>query len=87
MRFKIRILAQGKDIMKLGIDFNTFTNKQLRNIFINLGYKKIYDHIDLKDVTSLQTSIKKRLFNYAKENDNIKKYMRVFISSEFVCVK
>lgn len=87
MRYKIRILIQGEDIMKLGIDFNTFTNKQLRNIFINLGYKKIYDHIDLKDVTPIKKSIVRRVFNYASKNDDIKKYIRPFISSQFVCVK
>jgi 2-polyprenyl-3-methyl-5-hydroxy-6-metoxy-1,4-benzoquinol methylase len=46
-RYYLRIAAQGKDIMKLGIDFNQFTYPQLGRFFKNLGFSTVLDMVEV----------------------------------------
>jgi 2-polyprenyl-3-methyl-5-hydroxy-6-metoxy-1,4-benzoquinol methylase len=43
LRYFLRTLLQGNDIMKLGIDFNQFTYFGLKRFFAQLGFKHIDD--------------------------------------------
>jgi 2-polyprenyl-3-methyl-5-hydroxy-6-metoxy-1,4-benzoquinol methylase len=49
-RFRLRIARQGPDIMKLGIDFNQFTHGQLRRFLRRVGFSRVLDRFDAKNV-------------------------------------
>ena len=88
VRYNIRILAQGKDIMQLGIDFNTFTNQKLRRIFKKLNYSIIADKIDLREASELNNPIKVKFLNLAKKSSSFKKIIETFVpGTYFICVK
>lgn len=46
-RYRFRMARQGKDIMKLGIDFHQFTHPRLRRFFHRLGYARVLDVFDI----------------------------------------
>jgi 2-polyprenyl-3-methyl-5-hydroxy-6-metoxy-1,4-benzoquinol methylase len=48
-RYRLRIIRQGEDIMKLGIDFNQFNHFQLNRFFRELGFSKIFDQFEVID--------------------------------------
>ena len=52
-RYRIRVARSGKEIMKLGIDFNQFNNFQLKRFFSRLGYEKVIDQFEIVDPGSL----------------------------------
>lgn len=52
-RYRIRTFRQGKDIMKLGIDFNQFNYFQLKRFFRKLGFSNIYDQFEIIDSDNL----------------------------------
>ena len=88
VRYRIRIRAQGEDIMKHGIDFNTFTYPQLRKLFREIGFSKIYDKIDLREPSELGSPIKRRILLLAKSNPTLKRFIEPFVpGTRFVCIK
>jgi len=52
-RYRLRISRQGKDIMKLGIDFHQFTHLQLRRFFKRIGFSELFDQFDVIDPDNL----------------------------------
>jgi 2-polyprenyl-3-methyl-5-hydroxy-6-metoxy-1,4-benzoquinol methylase len=53
LRFRMRTIFQGDDIMKLGIDFNQFTYPQLSNAFKTAGFSAVIDRLELADVLQM----------------------------------
>jgi SAM-dependent methyltransferase len=45
-RYRLRVRAQGPDIMKFGIDFHQFTYPHLRREFRRIGFRLIHDRVD-----------------------------------------
>lgn len=52
-RYRIRISHKGKDIMKLGIDFNQFNYFQLKDFFQEVGFSHIFDQFEVLDSDTL----------------------------------
>jgi len=52
MRYALRRAVQGPDIMKLGIDYNQFQYPELRSAFKKVGFKEIYDLVDVAEPSS-----------------------------------
>lgn len=52
-RYRIRIACSGEEIMKLGIDFNQFTNFQLKRFFAELGFERVLDQFDIIEPSDL----------------------------------
>lgn len=52
-RYRLRRAVHGEDVMKLGIDFNQFRYSLLRRTFRELGFRQIFDMVDLVDLDRL----------------------------------
>jgi SAM-dependent methyltransferase len=46
-RYRIRVARSGKEIMKLGIDFNQFNHFRLKRFFSGLGFKEVIDRFSI----------------------------------------
>jgi hypothetical protein len=78
-------MVQGKDIMKLGIDFHQFTYFQLRRAFREIGFKRILDHVDLANPES---GIKKAVVSCSRKVGLVRHTVLLFFeSTSFVCGK
>jgi 2-polyprenyl-3-methyl-5-hydroxy-6-metoxy-1,4-benzoquinol methylase len=87
LRYKLRIMVQGPDVMKLGIDFNQFTYFGLRRAFRQIGFKTIYDRVDIADVDRM-AGWKRRIMLAARGNRLLRTVMLFFMeATTFVCVK
>lgn len=86
MRYDLRIARQGPDIMKLGIDFNQFRYPQLRRVFRETGFTRLYDRIDVSHVEG--DGLKPRLVRLARANPVMREIILTFCDATvFVCVK
>lgn len=52
-RYRLRVMRQGDDIMKHGIDFNQFTYYGLRRFFTETGFSRVLDVYDVFDPDDL----------------------------------
>jgi SAM-dependent methyltransferase len=87
-RFGLRKVVHGPDIMKLGIDFNEFTYRELRREFRRLGFTRICDRIDLAESPHISSGFRKKLVSTARGSRAIKHVVLTFAdSTRFVCVK
>jgi SAM-dependent methyltransferase len=89
-RYHIRISRTGKDIMKLGIDFNQFNYFQLRRFFRAVGFSLIFDQFEIIDQDSLinSTIFKKTLLRLIKRFESIKSLALTFLPGTlFICIK
>lgn len=87
LRYRLRILAQGPDIMKLGIDFNQFTYPGLRRAFRAAGFRTIYDRVDLAEVDRM-AGWKRTLMSLARHNRLARALLLCFVdATTFICVK
>jgi SAM-dependent methyltransferase len=87
LRYRFRVLVQGPDIMKLGIDFNQFTYPGLRRVFGKLGFRTIYDRVDLAQPDRM-SAWKRTLMALAKRNALARALLLSFVeATTFVCVK
>ncbi len=90
MRYRFRIMRQGPDIMKLGIDFNQFTSAMLRREFKKIGFKQIHDRLDILSPDKLRKPSKfKRIYLRISKRSKIFKYIALLFvnTTNFVCVK
>jgi SAM-dependent methyltransferase len=86
-RYRLRRIVHGPDIMQWGIDFHQFTQGGLRKAFREVGFSRIYDRVDLADL-SVNTGIKHRLLASAKKSILIRRLLLTFVDiSLFVCEK
>ncbi len=89
-RYRLRVSRQGEDIMKLGIDFNQFTFRQLKRAFTKLGYTTIYDRLDLFCLGSsgASKSAKGRILRVVNHIPPLKHLALLFApGTQFVCIK
>ena len=87
LRYRLRIAAQGPDIMHLGIDFNQFRYRQLRRFFRKLGFRRIADRVEVADLSS-KTGWKRSLLEAGQKSAVLKTLMLTFMQvTTFVCVK
>jgi SAM-dependent methyltransferase len=90
LRYKIRIVLQGPEIMEQGIDFNQFTYYWLREYFRKQNYTKVLDLIDFIDTNNLKNPsfLKIYLIKFAKKIKLLKNLILLFAPvTEFICIK
>jgi SAM-dependent methyltransferase len=88
LRYRLRKVVHGPDIMHLGIDFNEFTYPQLRREFERLGFTTICDRIELAESSHISTGFRRKLVANARRNRAIRSLALTFAdSTRFVCVK
>jgi len=87
-RYRLRVRAQGPDIMKFGIDFHQFTYPQLRREFRRIGFRRILDRVDFARPEEIASPFKRRLASLAKRSSLVKAVVLTFGgASMFLCVK
>jgi 2-polyprenyl-3-methyl-5-hydroxy-6-metoxy-1,4-benzoquinol methylase len=90
LRFGLRKWRHGKDIMKLGIDFNQFTYPQLRRAFTRAGFSNVKDFIEFKDPSRIRSSagMKRVVLAVVRKSKLLKSALLTFSPATiFVCVK
>ena len=88
LRYSLRKARQGQDIMKLGIDFHQFTYPQLRRFFHRVGFSRVLDLIDFKDLSRVQNPRKRMVFSSMKKSKALKHVALNFLPATiFICVK
>jgi 2-polyprenyl-3-methyl-5-hydroxy-6-metoxy-1,4-benzoquinol methylase len=89
-RHYIRTFRRGKDIMKLGIDFNQFTYFRLREFFVDLGFSNVLDQFEIIDPCDLiRRSFWKRIsLRMIKKFKLLKLFGLIFSPGTlFICIK
>jgi SAM-dependent methyltransferase len=87
-RYRLRVGAQGPDIMKLGIDFNQFTNGELRKEFAKIGFREILDRMDLADENYVSAWWKRPLVRWSHYLPPLRFAMLTFSDvTRYLCVK
>ena len=89
-RFRLRRARQGEDIMKLGIDFHQFTYPQLRRYFRQVGFAKVHDLVDFKDINKIRSAKpwKKVVLSSVKKAKPLKHVILTFAPATiFICQK
>jgi SAM-dependent methyltransferase len=88
LRYKLRVAAEGPDIMKLGIDFNQFTYGRLRYEFQNIGFSQVVDRLDLADDRFVSSNLKKNLVRLGRQAPWMRRVILTFAdATRFICVK
>ena len=87
LRYRFRIMTQGPEIMKLGIDFHQFRYPQLRRALREIGFRTILDAVDLSDLGQLR-GLKRALMTAAKRNALARSILLTFMdATTLVCTK
>ena len=87
-RYRFRMAIHGADIMKNGIDFHQFTYPGMRRHFKTLGFRQIYDRVDLMKPENVANPTKRRVLELCRSNALIKHTVLTFFEvTTFVCVK
>jgi ubiquinone/menaquinone biosynthesis C-methylase UbiE len=87
-RYRLRMATHGKDIMKLGIDFNQFRHSLLRREFKKLGFRKVLDVVDLVDADRL-SPLKRSVTLASRTLPPVRSLLLTFVmpATTFVCQK
>jgi SAM-dependent methyltransferase len=87
-RYALRKSRQGADIMKLGIDFHQFTYPQLRRFFRQVGFSRVLDVFDFKDLSRIKNHQKRMVFSSMKRSRPLKHVALTFLPATiFTCIK
>lgn len=89
-RYRIRLLGQGEEIMKLGIDFNQFTYFQLRGFFEKLGFSIVLDRVEILDPENLNNpKFWKKILLKTLKRVKALKHIALFFqrNTMFICIK
>lgn len=87
LRYRIRVAAQGPEIMRLGIDFNQFRYPQLRKAFREIGFRTVLDAVDLAELDRLR-GYRRTLVSAAKRCAPIRFALLTFMdATTLVCTK
>jgi SAM-dependent methyltransferase len=88
LRYAVRIVGQGRDIMKLGIDFHQFTHGMLRREFERIGFTKVLDRIDMAQDEWISSEFRKRVVRVARKSRLAKALALTFAdATRFLCFK
>ena len=87
LRYRLRIMVQGPEIMKLGIDFHQFRYGLLRRTFREVGFSRYLDSVDLSDLGRLH-GLKRAMMSAAKRNAWARALLLTFVdATTLVCTK
>jgi SAM-dependent methyltransferase len=87
LRYRFRIMVQGPEIMKLGIDFNQFRYPQLRRVLREIGFKTILDPVDLLEPEGM-TGLKRSILVAARRSPAVRHLVLTFMeATTLVCTK
>jgi ubiquinone/menaquinone biosynthesis C-methylase UbiE len=88
MRYRFRMMVQGPDIMKLGIDFHQFTYGRLRRAFRRAGFRQLLDRVDLANEAESAGS-RAKVLRLCRQNRLIRKLVLTFgfDVTNYLCVK
>lgn len=89
-RYRMRIARQGEEIMKLGIDFNQFTHAAVRRVSRSIGFREVYDRIDIymRFRASQKHGVKYRMIGAVAGVRFLKELALLFSSGTlFICIK
>ncbi|MFB3778604.1 MAG: class I SAM-dependent methyltransferase [Bryobacteraceae bacterium] len=88
VRYRLRKLAHGPDIMKLGIDFHQFTYPLLRRAFRQAGFSRILDRVELSDPDLVASPVKRLTLKVCRSFPPARHLVLTFFeATTFVCVK
>ena len=88
VRYKMRIVFDDPDIMKLGIDFNQFRHSQLRREFERIGFSKIFDRIEMSHEDRVSTGFRRGVVHISKRIPLLKAAALTFCdATRFLCIK
>jgi SAM-dependent methyltransferase len=88
MRYRLRMSAQGADIMKLGIDFHQFRHSVLRREFERNGFSKILDRVEIADESTVSTGFRKAAVRWSRRVPPVKALALTFSdATRFICLK
>ena len=86
-RYWFRRAVQGPDIMKLGIDFNQFTYRQLRREFRKAGFSRVLDRLQLVEPERF-SGLKRTVLSASRTNPLLRVPILLFCdATTFVCIK
>jgi SAM-dependent methyltransferase len=87
-RYRLRVRAQGPDIMKFGVDFHQFTYPRLRREFRRIGFRRVYDRVDFARTEDVSNPLKRSVLALAKASPLLKWLVLTFSDATmFLCVK
>jgi SAM-dependent methyltransferase len=88
MRYKMRIAAQGPDIMKLGIDFHQFRHSLLRREFQRIGFTKVLDRVEIAREDMVSSGFRRAVVRASRQIRPLKALALTFSdATRFLCVK
>jgi 2-polyprenyl-3-methyl-5-hydroxy-6-metoxy-1,4-benzoquinol methylase len=86
-RYRFRMMVQGRDIMKNGIDFHQFRYGLLRRAFREAGFSRCMDRYQVLDPES-KTGLKRFVFRLLRSSTALRRLALVCVQgTTFVCVK
>jgi 2-polyprenyl-3-methyl-5-hydroxy-6-metoxy-1,4-benzoquinol methylase len=87
-RYALRKRVEGDDIMKLGIDFHQFTHSGLRREFKRLGFRQVYDRVDVADENHVSSGLRRVVVQASRRLPPAKILALTFAeATRFICVK
>ena len=87
-RYKLRMAAQGDDIMSLGIDFHQFRHSTLRKEFEKNGYRTILDRVEMADESAVSSDFRKWAVRWSRRLPPVKAAALEFAeATRFICLK
>jgi 2-polyprenyl-3-methyl-5-hydroxy-6-metoxy-1,4-benzoquinol methylase len=88
VRYKIRVIFDDREIMKLGIDFNQFRYSQLRREFKRIGFSRVLDRIEMAQDDMISSSFRKMIVRVSREVPVLKTVALTFCEvTRFLCIK
>ncbi len=88
VRYRLRKLAHGPDIMELGIDFHQFTYPRLRRAFRETGFSRVLDRVELSDPESVASPVKRFTLGACRRFPPARHLVLAFFeATTFACVK
>jgi len=88
LRYKLRMMVDDPNIMKLGIDFNQFRFSQLRQEFERIGFSKVLDRIEMSQEDMVSTKMRKVLVRVSRRIPLVRTLTLTFCDgTRFLCFK
>jgi len=88
LRYSLRKMIHGKDIMKLGIDFHQFTHWGLRKEFEKAGFSRVLDRVQMADESQVSTGFRRRVVRAGRRSRLVRTLALAFAeATRFICIK
>ena len=87
-RHRIRVRRQGLEVMKFRVDFHQFTYPGLRRAFRQIGFREVFDFVDMKSPESLNHPKFRGLMTVLKRVRGLKHlFLTFYPTTVFLCRK